>query len=111
MSLRPKKARVVRGRVVEELRLQPLPEPLQEPDCSCGHGWGIHNEYGCYVKTGHDDYCHCSAKPPSLVAKEKQERLERVLLYPCKEHPRYQVKRKPRLPCEKCWRMWIKVNP
>jgi hypothetical protein len=29
----------------------------------------------------------------------------------CPEHPRYQAKRKPRLPCEACWRKFIYLNP
>jgi len=28
----------------------------------------------------------------------------------CKAHPRYRVKRKPRSPCEVCWRAWIGRN-
>jgi len=28
----------------------------------------------------------------------------------CKEHPKYQVKRKPQCLCEQCWEMWILKN-
>lgn len=82
-----------------------------EQACSCGHSWAYHNEYGCFVKHGHDEYCMCGILPPALVEKNRQARLARVLLYPCKDHKRYQVKRKPTVACEKCWRMYIEVNP
>ena len=92
-----------------------IPEHSNDPgSCGCGHAWAQHNEFGCFAKEGHascdDAYCMCPCKPPSIVERERQERLKRVLLYPCAQHPRYQVKRKPRVPCEACWRMWIEVQ-
>jgi len=29
----------------------------------------------------------------------------------CSKHRRYQAKRKPRVPCEACWRMYITKHP
>lgn len=31
--------------------------------------------------------------------------------YECTTHRRYQALRKPRVPCEMCWRMWIARYP
>ena len=80
--------------------------------CACGHAWTQHGESGgCGAKNGHDEYCYCQTTPPALKEFLHEERRMRALLYPCKEHPRYQVKRKPTCLCEKCWRMWIAVHP
>jgi hypothetical protein len=29
----------------------------------------------------------------------------------CAEHKRYQAKRRPRVPCEACWRMYVAAHP
>lgn len=29
----------------------------------------------------------------------------------CKIHKRYEAKRKPQIPCEPCWRLWISLHP
>jgi hypothetical protein len=47
---------------------------------------------------------------PSL--REEMNRKLRELSAPeCKKHPRYQAKRKPRVPCEGCWRKYVHINP
>ena len=80
--------------------------------CGCGHAWTEHGESGgCGHKNGHDEYCYCQSAPPALADFLREERRLRALLYPCRDHPRYQVKNKPRALCEKCWRLWIAVNP
>jgi hypothetical protein len=74
--------------------------------CSCSHLWRYHGSNGCGVKNGHDEYCMCQTPPPE-TEKEIEERRQRLLLYPCQEHKRYALKRKPTSGCEKCWKMWI----
>lgn len=97
------------GKLVSLIEIVERPDPDR---CTCGHSLsGTHNEYGCFVKEGHDEYCWCRVQPPALVAEKRAYRLRQVLCYPCKKHPRYKVRRAPRTACEKCWRMWITVNP
>jgi hypothetical protein len=85
----------------------------QPSECSCGHGWGMHNEYGCYEKVGSascdDAYCFCGVVPPKLKAELKESK-RLSLLKSCKTHPKYQIKAKPRSTCEECWRMWVTLN-
>lgn len=35
------------------------------------------------------------------------EDISKVKAEPCKEHPKYQGKRKPRTTCESCWRYYL----
>lgn len=42
---------------------------------------------------------------------QRAEHMRRYTPLKCKDHPRYQAKRKPRVACEMCWRMWIEKSP
>lgn len=76
----------------------------------CGHHVSKHGSDGCFTKNGHDEYCSCSQVPQAVADRDREERRLHHLKTPCPDHPRYQVKNKPRTMCEKCWRMFTKVQ-
>jgi hypothetical protein len=34
-----------------------------------------------------------------------------IMLRPCRKHRRYMAKRRPRVNCEHCWRLYIHTHP
>lgn len=60
----------------------------------CGHWHGT-----CDCQDG-DDYRACKSGTCDNDHDKKPG---------CKIHRRYQAKRKPRVACEQCWRMWFSV--
>lgn len=76
----------------------------QTPDCQCACHDREVREVGKY-----DDNWSAIAKSAfSAAARDEAEKLKNAK---CAEHPRYQAKRKPRLPCEACWRYFVRLNP
>jgi hypothetical protein len=62
--------------------------------------------HGCH-DCGCPNGCECVPKLNTPEPKEFRMRCSRGT---CKDHRRYQGKRKPRLPCEQCWRIFFYVK-
>ena len=90
---------------------------IDNPVCVCNHTQWIHGDLGCRGvesrgpmrdNNDYDDPCACKRSADDVLAAAVARD---IAWHKCAEHRRYQAKRKPRVACEGCWRLYLRVNP